>query len=67
MEYAVGVRHYIGHIFLYTQMDKVDTQLMSLGAKNFVEVQVKKGFNYDRWLDNGKFETTILGWGFNIL
>lgn len=62
MEYAVGVRHYIGHIFLYTQMDKVDTQLMSLGAKNFVEVQVKKGFNYDRWLDNGKFETTILGW-----
>ncbi len=62
MEYAVGVRHYIGHIYMYTQMEKVDTQVMSLGAKNFLEVQVKKGFNYNMWLVNGKFETTILGW-----
>ena len=62
MDYAVGVRHYIGHIFVYTQMDKVDTKLMSLGANNVIDVQVKKGFNYKHWLNNGKFEETILGW-----
>ncbi|CDR31042.1 Zonular occludens toxin (Zot) [Acholeplasma oculi] len=62
MKYAVGVRHYIKYIFLYTQMEKVDTQVMSLGNKNFFEVQVRKGFNYDLWLVNGRFETTILGW-----
>lgn len=62
MEYAVGVRQYIGHIFMYTQMSKVDTQVMSLGAENFLEVKVKKGFNYNLWLENGKFEMTILGW-----
>lgn len=62
MEYAVGVRHYIGHIYIYTQMEKVDTQLMSLGANNILDVQVKKGFDYNLWLENGKFETTILGW-----
>lgn len=62
MDYAVGVRHYIGHIFLYTQMDKVDTQLMSLGSNNVFDVQVKKGFDYDNWMETGLFRNTILGW-----
>ena len=62
MTYAVGVRHYIGRIFLYTQLDKVDTQLMSLGASHYFEVQKKLGFDYERWLATGKFELTIVGW-----
>lgn len=62
MEYAVGVRHYIGRIFLYTQLDKVDTQLMSLGASNFYTVKKKLGFDYMHWYITGKFELTIKGW-----
>ena len=66
MEYAVGIRHYIGHMFCYTQMDKVDTQMMSLGANNILNVQIKKGFNYRLWLETGKFEITILGWNLSF-
>ncbi len=62
IEYAVGVRHYIGRIFLYTQLNKVDTQLMSLGASNYYTVKKKLGFDYERWLATGKFELTIKGW-----
>lgn len=62
MRYAVGVRHYIGHMFMYTQMDKVDTQANQLGQENMFTVQVKKGFDYPHWLDTGEFRYTILGW-----
>ncbi|CCV64329.1 phage-related protein [Alteracholeplasma palmae J233] len=61
MEYAVGVRQYIGHIFAYTQMDKVDVQMMTL-AEAIVDVQVKKGFDYEYWRETGEFRITILGW-----
>ena len=62
MDYAVGVRHYIGRIFIYTQMDKADTQLMSLARENILSVEKRMGFDYERWLKTGKFEITITGW-----
>lgn len=61
MSYAVGVRHYIKYIFLYTQMEKVDTQIMSLSEKLF-EIAVDKGFDYEHWMKTGQFKVTILGW-----
>jgi hydroxymethylpyrimidine pyrophosphatase-like HAD family hydrolase len=60
-KYAIGVRHTIKYIFLWTQMRKVDTQLMALAKKVF-DVQVHKGFNYQEWMENGVFKITILGW-----
>lgn len=62
MEYAVGVRHYIGHIFMYTQLSKVDTQAESLANGNLYQVRIKKGFDYKRWLIDGVFKLTIKGW-----
>lgn len=61
MEYAVGVRQYIGHIFAYTQMNKVDIQMLTL-AEALVEVNVRKGFDYQLWRETGKYQITILGW-----
>lgn len=63
IKYGVGIRHYIGHMFVYTQMDKVDTQLMALAQDGkILEVKVKKGFDYNYWMETGKFQITILGW-----
>lgn len=62
MKYAVGVRHFIGQIFMWTQLEEVDTQINSLAANNFFEVEVKKGFDYDYWLLTGEWNNTILGW-----
>lgn len=61
MDYVVGVRQYIGHIYAYTQMNKVDIQMLTM-AEAIVEVQVKKGFDYELWRETGKMEITILGW-----
>lgn len=62
MKYAPGVRHFIGHIFGWSQLEEVDSQMLSLGANKLFEVRVKKGFDYELWLLNGEWNYTILGW-----
>lgn len=62
MSYSVGVRHFIKYIFLWTQLEEVDTQLHSLGKHNLFEPRVDKGFDYEHWLQTGEWNYTILGW-----
>lgn len=61
MDYGVIVRHKIGCIYITTQMNKVDVQLMQLAT--FYEVEIERGFDYQHWKNvSGKFENRILGW-----
>lgn len=62
MKYAPGVRHFIGHIFGWSQLAEVDSQMLSLGADKMFEVKCRKGFDYDWWLLTGEWNYTILGW-----
>lgn len=48
-------------ILVSSQMPKNDTQIMSL-LKTYNRVQIKKGFVYSKWLDDGKFVRRIKGW-----
>lgn len=61
-DYAILVRHYIKKIWLTTQMERVDKQLMQL-AKYFHIVRIDIGFDYEDWMiETGAFRLKILGW-----
>ncbi len=58
----VLMRHEGIHWILYaSQMRRNDIQLMSL-IKYYHKVKVKRGVDYKKWLKDGKFEFTVLGW-----
>lgn len=58
----VKMRHDgIKWILVSSQMPKNDTQIMSL-LKSYNKVQIKKGFVYKKWLEDGKFIRRIKGW-----
>lgn len=58
----VLMRHYnLEHILIASQIYKNDIQLMAI-LKYYHKVKVKKGFDYYKWLVDGKFKITVLGW-----
>ena len=59
---CVGMRHLkCPYILIASQLDKIDNQALGL-IKYMHEVEIDKGVNYQKWLRDGIFETTILGW-----
>jgi len=58
----VTMRHHgIKWILVSSQMPKNDTQIMSI-LTTYNRVQIKKGFIYKKWLEDGKFIRRIKGW-----
>lgn len=55
-------RHFgLKWILIASQMPKNDTQIMSI-LSSYNKVQIKKGFVYKKWLEDGKFMRSIKGW-----
>ena len=62
IDFAVKVRQHIGHIFMLTQMGRMDIQIMML-ATTITEVDIDIGFDYPDWLkETGLFRFKPLGW-----
>lgn len=58
----VTMRHHgIKWILVSSQMPKNDTQIMSI-LTTYNRVQIKKGFVYKKWLEDGRFIRRIKGW-----
>jgi hypothetical protein len=48
-------------ILVLSQMPKNDTQIMNI-LTGYHRIQIKKGFSYSKWLEDGLFRKVIKGW-----
>ncbi|HTO17363.1 MAG TPA: zonular occludens toxin domain-containing protein [Edaphocola sp.] len=62
IEYSTKIRQHMGHIYMLTQMGRMDIQIMML-AQSITEVEIDIGFDYPDWLrDTGLFRFKPLKW-----
>lgn len=61
-KFMTGLRHqHMDHVWVASQLNKNDITVMQLLVAYYT-VKVKKGFDYKKWLEDGKFRITIQGW-----
>lgn len=62
IEYSTKIRQHMGHIYMLTQMGRMDIQVMML-AQSITEVEIDIGFDYPDWLkETGLFRFKPLKW-----